>query len=52
MASLSKEELEAEIKAVENVLQVHKESVKLNELGVKVNSFILEMLKKEIKRFK
>ena len=49
---LSKQELENEIKAVENVLKTHEESLKLNALGVRANCFILNLLEKELERFK
>lgn len=50
--ALSKEELEEEIYAVENVLKIHEEQIKLNLKGVKANSFILKLLQKELEKFK
>lgn len=50
MDSLTKKEIEAEIKAVENVLNIHKVNIDLNQKGVKANSFILELLQKELGR--
>lgn len=50
MALLNKEELEAEIEAVKNVLNTHKKMIELNETGVRANSFILELLEREHKK--
>lgn len=49
---LSKKELETEIAAVENMVAIHKAQVKLNEHGVKANTYIRDLLKRELETFK
>ena len=52
MIKLSKVELEEEIRAVENVLEVHKAGVKQNQEGIKFNTFILQLLQRELEKLK
>ena len=49
---LSKEELKEEIDAVKTVLQIHGEQAELNLKGIKVNKFILNLLEKQLEKFK
>ena len=50
MVSLSREELETEIKAVNNCIGVHEMGMKLAAEGIKVNGFLKELLEKELKK--
>lgn len=52
MDSLTEKELEAEIVAIKNVIDIHKANIKLNEAGLKANSFILGLVQKELETFK
>lgn len=52
MASLSKEEIEREIRAVKDCIRAHEAGLKLSADGIKVNGFLLELLERELKKFK
>ena len=48
MVSLSREELETEIKAVNNCIGVHEMGMKLAADGIKINGFLKELLEREL----
>ena len=48
MASLNRKELEEEIFAIKNVIEVHKKGIELNAQGLKVNLFLLNLVEKEL----
>jgi hypothetical protein len=52
MTNLSKKEIEEEIAAIKEVLKIHKSTVEQNKQGVKINEFLLEVMQKELERFK
>ena len=52
MVLLSKEEIEREIRAVKDCIQAHEAGLKLSADGIKVNSFLLQLLEKELEKFK
>lgn len=52
MVSLSKEEVEEEIKAVKDCIAAHEAQLKLHVQGIKVNGFLLQLLEAEKKKFK
>jgi len=50
MVSLSREELEKEIKAVSDCIGVHEVGLKLASEGIKVNGFLKDLLEKELRK--
>ena len=50
MALLNREEIEAEIFAIKSVTTAHEAQLKLNLQGIKVNSFLQDLLEKELKK--
>jgi len=50
MVSLSREELEKEVKAVSDCIGVHEMGLKLATDGIKVNGFLKELLEGELKK--
>ncbi len=50
--ALNKKEIEAEIKSVECVIEVHESAIKLNSLGLRANAFIKDLLVKSLDNFK
>ncbi len=49
MDLLSKKELEEEIQAVKDVINIHITGIELNQQGKKVNEFLLKLLERELK---
>jgi len=50
MVFLTREQLEAEILAVSNCIGVHEMGLKMANEGILVNSFLKELLEKELKK--
>ena len=50
MVSLNRAELEEEIHAVKGVMNIHETGVKLNAQALKVNTFLLGLLEKELEK--
>jgi len=48
----SKEELEKEIIAIQESIKAHESQMKLHVYAVKVDSFILELFKEKLEKFK
>ena len=49
---LSKEELETEVKSIEENINAHKQQMSLHEYGIKVDSYIKELFEKKLEKFK
>ena len=49
---LSKEEVEAEIIAVNECIKAHEAQLKLNTQGIKINGYIKHLLEREKEKFK
>ena len=51
-SKLSKEQLEKEKYAIEEVIKIHETGITLNQEGARVNKFLLELIETEIAKFK
>ena len=51
-SKLSKEQLEKEKYAIEEVIKIHETGITLNQEGAMVNKFLLELIEEEIAKFK